>query len=66
MSPEIALSLLIAVVAGLLIWPSTRIVGRRHGVTAWTLIGLSGVVTFLLLLLSVALLVEGPIAGLVQ
>ena len=61
-SPEIALALLIAVVAALLIWPSRRIIGRRHGVTAWTLIGLGGVVVFVLLLLLAALLGQGPIA----
>ena len=66
MSPEIAIALLIAVVAALLIWPSSRIIGRRHGMIAWTLIGLGGVVLFLLLLLLAVLLNLGPIATVVM
>ena len=61
-SPEIALALLVAVLAALLIWPSIRIFQRRRGVIAWTLIGLGGVVLFLLLLLLAFLLNLGPIA----
>jgi hypothetical protein len=64
-SPDVAIALLTIVFAAWMTWRLIQTVERSDGSTTRALIGLVGAI-FFLLLLAIALLIEGPVTRLVQ